>query len=392
MVLTLAVFLQAGTTVSAQTRTTEVPSSASTPAAKGVAGPAIPSATKATVTSGPSKNAPARTAASSNRSVKKTQTAVKATSAKTSSAAAKAARLAASVKRIAAPKIAVSTSKTAGKVDTWSVSVPVAGWDRIDVRDWPVSGQALSAVSKKDSIDVRRRPGIGEPGLRFTKGRSTVGTPTFLVLQDYQDWIMVAIPVRPNGTIGWVKAEEVDRYLMNYRVLVETESNQMIVERDGVEISRQTVATGTGNTPTPTGLFFVREVVTADPTGPYGPYVLGLSGYSDVLNTFADGEGAIGLHGTNQPGLLGTNASFGCVRLTNESIFQLVRQLPIGTPVEIAANLSTLPTERRLRGTPDLVYVQPAEEAVDDGVSILDTPSYSPAVIDFYEPSGSANG
>jgi hypothetical protein len=278
-----------------------------------------------------------------------------------------------------------TSARTAGRTEVWNVSRPVIGWDHIDQRDWPASGLALSAVSKKDSIVVRRRPGIGEPGLRFTRGQSFTGTPTFLVLQDYLDWVLVAIPVRPNGTVGWVKADEVERFSMVHRVVVDTRRNLMTIERDGVEIARHEVATGTGNTPTPSGLFFVREVVEERADGPYGPYVLGLSGYSTVLSSFDGGEGAIGLHGTNQPGLLGTDASFGCVRMTNQTIFNLVRTLPLGTPVEITDDPTSLPVTRRVRGVPDpvLVAVDTADApGIVNGISVTDLPEYNPYALD----------
>jgi len=74
-----------------------------------------------------------------------------------------------------------------------------------------------------------------------------------------------------------------------------------------------------------------------DPTGPYGPYAYGLSGFSNVLDEFKGGDGVIGIHGTNEPGAIGTDVSHGCIRLRNEAILELVPVLPLGTPVHITA-------------------------------------------------------
>jgi L,D-transpeptidase catalytic domain len=284
-----------------------------------------------------------------------------------------------------------SINEKPAKVENWSVANTLEGWDRVTEGDWPVSGEAVAVVAKDSSLVVRRKASIGEPGLRFATGTTVTGKVTLLVSRRYLDWIEVLLPVRPNGTIGWVKTDEVTQYTVEFRVLIDKSTNQMIVEKNGKEISRAPVATGTGNTPTPSGLFFVREVVKTDPIGPYGPWVLGLSGYSEVLNTFGNGEGAIGIHGTDQPNLIGTNASFGCVRVTNDVMAKLVTTLPIGTPVEITNSLSVLPTQRRSYGTPDLVFPDPVPEAApteptDEGVSILDAPEYNAAGIDFYEP------
>jgi hypothetical protein len=279
----------------------------------------------------------------------------------------------------------------AGKVETvWSVQNPLIGWERLRDNDWPIGGEALGAVGKKSSVDVRRGPSVGEPGLRFTKGRSSTGAVTLLIIQDYGDWVQVAIPVRPNGTVGWVLSSDIQRLNITYRVIVEVSTNTMIVEHQGVELWRESVATGTGDTPTPLGLFFVREIVKGNPNGPYGPYVLGLSGYSEVLIAFAGGEGAIAIHGTNAPNSIGSNASFGCVRITNDSMQSLVRVLPLGTPVEIVASFGDLPTTRRSRGIPDPEpFVEiPLESAElsSDGVDIQSAAPYNAEAIDFISP------
>ena len=281
-----------------------------------------------------------------------------------------------------------------GKVaTTWSVQIPLTGWERLRNMDWPISGEALGAVGRKTSLDVRRGPSVGEPGLRFSKGRSSTGPVTLLVVQDFGDWIQVAVPVRPNGTVGWVRSSDIQRINLAFRVVVELSTNTMIVERAGQELYRESVASGTGNTPTPTGLFFVREVVKEAENGPYGPYVFGLSGYSDVLVSFQGGEGAIGIHGTDSPGLIGSNASFGCIRIANSSIRNLVRLIPLGTPVEIVRTLSDLPTVRRSRGTPDPEpYADTISEEITEeitefepGTDINDAPTYNAEAIDFID-------
>ena len=41
------------------------------------------------------------------------------------------------------------------------------------------------------------------------------------------------------------------------------------------------------------------------------------------------------LHGTNQESLIGTPASHGCVRLSNQDIIEIYEKVAVGTPVEI---------------------------------------------------------
>jgi lipoprotein-anchoring transpeptidase ErfK/SrfK len=93
-----------------------------------------------------------------------------------------------------------------------------------------------------------------------------------------------------------------------------------------------------GPTPTPRGLYYIVELLQprrAD--GSYGPFSFGLSAHSNVLKRFAGGDGRVGLHGTNQPGLIGSDVSHGCIRLRNEAVRRLAKILPLGTPVYIRA-------------------------------------------------------
>lgn len=150
------------------------------------------------------------------------------------------------------------------------------------------------------------------------------------------DWIEVLLPIRPNGTIGWVKIDSVELTQNPYRIDLDVNEHELTIFRDKTEVLRTKVSIGTGATPTPIGDFYLIELLEApDPTGIYGPYAYGLSGFSESLSSFNGGEGVIGIHGTNQPQLLGTDVSHGCVRVDNEIITVMSAFLPLGTPVSI---------------------------------------------------------
>ena len=47
------------------------------------------------------------------------------------------------------------------------------------------------------------------------------------------------------------------------------------------------------------------------------------------------GDGTYGIHGTNRPETIGTNASFGCFRMHNSDILSLIKRVKIGTVVYV---------------------------------------------------------
>jgi hypothetical protein len=216
-----------------------------------------------------------------------------------------------------------------------SARVAVSGWDGIGSNSWPDAGDAVIAQAKGNWVDVYRNPADPNTSLRLIKGRSVAGPVVLMAVGAAGDFVHVAIPLRPNGTLGWVRRSDVTLIRSAFHVEVDLSTNTMSVFEAGKVAFRASVAAGTGGTPTPRGLFFLKEVVPQTPGGALGPYAFGLSGFSDVLTSFGGGEGVIGIHGTNAPGKLGSNVSHGCVRVDNVTITKMVRLLPLGTPVEI---------------------------------------------------------
>jgi lipoprotein-anchoring transpeptidase ErfK/SrfK len=166
------------------------------------------------------------------------------------------------------------------------------------------------------------------------------GSPTTVrVLGQSRDdsWLYVSLPVRPNGATGFVRASDVTLATIDRAVEVDLAARHLrVVDFDGNVILESSVAIGSTENPTPTGNFYVTDVLdTGNDGGAYGPYALGLSAHSDTLSEFAGGDGQIGLHGTNQPSSIGQAASHGCVRLPNDVVTELAQSLPLGTHVII---------------------------------------------------------
>jgi lipoprotein-anchoring transpeptidase ErfK/SrfK len=206
------------------------------------------------------------------------------------------------------------------------------------VPDEPATVVATAVV---DVVEVRGRPDAAEPTERTLDRRDeTSGQLVFVVDAQQGEWLQVLLPVRPNGSTGWIRASDVSLATNPFAVRVSLSDHELTVTDGTREVLRTAVGVGTTDTPTPGGRYYLKELLQPPtPDGPYGPYAYGLSGFSNVLTDFAGGEGVIGIHGTDAPDLVGTDVSNGCLRLANDVVVRLVEEigLPLGTPVVIQA-------------------------------------------------------
>ena len=195
------------------------------------------------------------------------------------------------------------------------------------------------------AVGVFTNPGDPEPAQTLGHPTKPNGTALVLLVTEQQpDWLRVLLPVRPNGSSGWVRVSDVTLTTHDYRMLIELGAHRLTVWKGDDVFAEEPIGVGTRDTPTPGGLYYTKELLQPIdrqgrpiPDGPYGPYAYGLSGFSDVLYDFAGGDGVIGIHGTNDPSSIGRDASHGCIRLSNDAITRLAGTLPIGVPVEIKA-------------------------------------------------------
>lgn len=200
------------------------------------------------------------------------------------------------------------------------------------------SAPGLAAYAR-GAVDVYESPGDDEPWTTV-QPLTILGTVTVLAVVDgpADGWAQVMLPMRPNGSTGWVRAEEVWLYVADGEIIVDLDERHLTYTVDGIPMLETAVGIGSQYNQTPTGVFFVTDSVTlADPNSAWGPYALGLSARSDSVTSFNGGDGIIGIHGTNNPSSIGAGISLGCIRLPNDMITLLHDLVPIGTKVEIRA-------------------------------------------------------
>ena len=161
------------------------------------------------------------------------------------------------------------------------------------------------------------------------------GPRTLLVLDSEQDWLRVSVPVRPNGTMGWVRSGEVSTATYRARIIVDLYRGWLEAWEDGALVAQGAIASGAEETPTPPGGFFVTEIqehthpATGDTT-----WLIGTSAYSKALDPTAEGDPAVAILAVGDAAHLSQAISLGCVRV-HQDVLERLALLPLGTPVQI---------------------------------------------------------
>jgi lipoprotein-anchoring transpeptidase ErfK/SrfK len=190
------------------------------------------------------------------------------------------------------------------------------------------------------SVDVFDAPDAPAPKTKLSNP-DPMGVPRVFLVDGGQgsSWLKVDLPVRPNGSTGFVRSADVNLEEDTWRISVELTAHRITVWNGQDVVHTEAVGVGTAASPTPPGEYYVTEALTVPSwqRSAYGPYAFGISAHSDVYTTFGGGDGTIGIHGTGDPSSLGKDASHGCIRLSNDGITSLIHTVPLGTPVQIVA-------------------------------------------------------
>jgi lipoprotein-anchoring transpeptidase ErfK/SrfK len=200
--------------------------------------------------------------------------------------------------------------------------------------------RAYAAIPRKQLVAVHARPHgkkLATFGRRNQNGFTTVfGVVGEVVGRDCApSWYRVQLPMRPNGSTGYVQVSEVEVVQLHTRVEVDLSDRRIEVFRGGRRILVTPTGVGRPGTPTPTGHYYVNQLLLSDdPAGVFGPGGVGISAFAPRLTHWPQG-GPIAIHGTDQPATIGRAASLGCLRVPNDVVRWFFRNVPAGTPVLI---------------------------------------------------------
>lgn len=114
---------------------------------------------------------------------------------------------------------------------------------------------------------------------------------------------------------------------MAYSINIELNSRRLILKKGNSVFNSYPVAIGKPSTPTPTGDYQVLTKIK-NPGG-----VLGTRWMQFTWQEH-------GIHGTNQPWLIGQAISHGCVRMYNRDVEEVYNLVSVGTPVIIRHNFA----------------------------------------------------
>ncbi len=99
--------------------------------------------------------------------------------------------------------------------------------------------------------------------------------------------------------------------------------------RDNKLVKSYPIAIGAPGMETPTRTWKILAKYHTDPSSVYGPRKMRMFKQSGSGWEFT----AYAIHGTNQPWVIGTKASHGCIRMYNTDVLELFPQVPLGTYV-----------------------------------------------------------
>lgn len=219
---------------------------------------------------------------------------------------------------------------------TPTVETPIVSSGKVATLDPSTESLSVVATALVPKVGVYDSPTAGAPSRTLPNPNPDGAALVFLVDQAGTGWLRVLLPVRPNGSTGWVKAADVRLSRHTYHIEVRLSEFRIVVRRGSQVVLDAPVGVAKENTPTPGGRYYTTELLKPpNPNTVYGTYAYGLSGFSEVLESFNGGPGQLGIHGTNDPSSIGKRVSSGCVRMRNEDIEKLAAMLPVGVPVDI---------------------------------------------------------
>ena len=176
--------------------------------------------------------------------------------------------------------------------------------------------------------------------VRLRLHQTAFGSPlAFNVARVRGSWLGVRSDALPNGRLGWIDGRRSALRTLTTRLWLDVDlsARELVLRRGAEAVRRMTVAVGRAGSPTPTGTFAVTDKLAASTIGTaYGCCILALTGHQTRLPAGWKGGDRIAIHGGDES-TIGLAVSAGCLHAHSGDLRELMRILPLGTPVVIRA-------------------------------------------------------
>ncbi len=208
----------------------------------------------------------------------------------------------------------------------------------------PSRGHGATLAGIVSSVQAWSRPGGGRKVWWVQTQTVWTAEPQVLLVlgsasRAGRQWLRVLLPIRPNGTTGWIARDNAVLLSTPYWITVDKRARQVLIYRSGKRVSTYPAVIGKPATPTPDGLAAIYERDPQPARGGFlGIWALPLTIFSNALYNFGGGPGRVAIHGRGGASLsdpLGSARSHGCIRVDNSSVAWMARNIPQGTPVQI---------------------------------------------------------
>ena len=148
-------------------------------------------------------------------------------------------------------------------------------------------------------------------------------------------WGRVELPYVWPRVDGWIPLSGLSRATTFVHVDIDLSEHRVRVYKHDELLYSVAGAVGAWSSPTPPGEYVVTDRVPFAPGGSLGSFAFGISGIQPRLPAGWSGGNQLAIHGTNNPSSIGTNASAGCVRVSEWALDRFKPLLRLGTPVVV---------------------------------------------------------
>ena len=200
----------------------------------------------------------------------------------------------------------------------------------------PLQGPAFELVHLLGRAEI---PLHSEPGGEVIE---TLGPQTEFgsgivvpVIERRGGWVGVQSGLLDNGVLGWMRfdSRQMERLWTKYALRIDLSDRSLQLRYGGKPIETYSVTVGASGSDTPLGRFAVTDAITFTGSPWYGCCALALTAHQPALPIGWIGGDRVAIHGTT--GGVGLAESNGCIRATNETMQELFKRVPLGTPVVI---------------------------------------------------------